>query len=282
LKKIPTSFQRLPYVPVMVIVDWPVAVEPLTVSVNVLVEVVGLVLNDAVTPLGNPPALRVTSWSKPPAGTIVIVLVPLLPCATVKVPAEDVSVKFPNAFTVSLSVVVTLRLPEVPVIVTVAFPFVAVALAVRVRVLVEVAGFGLKEAVTPFGSPEAASVTSPENPLIGVMLIVLVPWLPCVMVTAFGEAERLKVFRVFTERLSTVVFVSVPDVPVIVTVTVPVAAVALAVKVSVPVDVAGFGLNAAVTPLGKPDAERVTLPLKPFDGVMLIVLVPWLPCAMAT
>ena len=36
--------------PVMVIVDLPVAAEPLTVSVNVLVEVVGLVLNDAVTP----------------------------------------------------------------------------------------------------------------------------------------------------------------------------------------------------------------------------------------
>ena len=177
--------------PVMVIVDWPVAVEPLTVSVNVLVEVVGLVLNDAVTPLGNPPALRVTSWSKPPAGTIVIVLVPLLPCATVKVLAEAVSVKFPNAFTVSLSVVVTLRLPEVPVIVTVAFPFVAVALAVRVRVLVEVAGFGLKEAVTPFGSPEAASVTSPENPLIGVMVIVLVPWLPCVMVKLLGLADSV-------------------------------------------------------------------------------------------
>ena len=133
-----------------------------------------------------------TSWSKPPAGTIVIVLVPLLPCAaTVKVLAGSVSVKFPNAFTVGLSVVVTLRLPEVPVIVTVAFPFVAVALAVRVRVLVEVAGFGLKEAVTPFGSPEAASVTSPENPLIGVMVIVLVPWLPCVMVKLLGLADSV-------------------------------------------------------------------------------------------
>ena len=79
-----------------------------------------------------------------------------------------------------------------------------------------------------------------------------------------------------------VVCVKLPDVPVIVTVAVPVAAVTLAVRVSVLLLVAGLGLNAAVTPLGKPDAERVTLPLKPFDGVMLIVLVPWLPCAMAT
>ena len=79
-----------------------------------------------------------------------------------------------------------------------------------------------------------------------------------------------------------VVLFKLPDVPVIVTVAVPVAAVTLAVRVSVLLLVAGLGLNAAVTPLGKPDAERVTLPLKPFDGVMLIVLVPWLPCAMAT
>jgi hypothetical protein len=94
------------------------------------------------------------------------------------------------------------------------------------------------------------------------------------MVTAFGEAERLKLGARFTVRLSGMVFVSVPDVPVIITVTVPVAAVALAVRVSVLLLVAGLGLNAAVTPLGKPDAERVTLPLKPFNGVMVIVLVP--------
>jgi len=42
----------------------------------------------------------------------------------------------------------------------------------------------------------------------------------------------------------------------------PVAAVALAVRVSVLPLVAGLGLNAAVMPLGKPVAERVTLPLE--------------------
>ncbi len=46
--------------------------------------------------------------------------------------------------------------------------------------------------------------------------------------------------------------VKLPDVPWIVTETVPVAAVLLAVKVSVLVVVAGFGLNCAVTPLGRP------------------------------
>jgi len=69
-----------------------------------------------------------------------------------------------------------------------------------------------------------------------------------------------------------------PDVPVMVTVAAPVVAAALAVKVKVLVVLAGFGLKLAVTPLGKPDAERVTLPPKPFDGVMVIALVPLVPC----
>jgi hypothetical protein len=76
-----------------------------------------------------------------------------------------------------------------------------------------------------------------------------------------------------------VLCVKLPDVPVMVTVVVPVDALALAIKVSVLVLVAGFGLNAAVTPLGRPDAERVTLPLKPFDVVIETALVPLLPWA---
>ena len=158
--------------------------------------------------------------------------------------------KLPNASTVNVSVVVALRLPEVPVIVTVAVPAFAVLLAVRVSVLVEVAGFGLKEAVTPVGNPEAASVTLPENPPDGVMVIVLVPLAPpLAMVTELGEADRLKLCtEAFTVRLSVVVFDRLPDVPVMVTVTVPVAAVALAAKVNVLVLVAGLGLKVAVTP----------------------------------
>jgi hypothetical protein len=77
-----------------------------------------------------------------------------------------------------------------------------------------------------------------------------------------------------------VVLVRLPDVPVIVTVTVPVVAVPLAVNVSVLEAVAGLGLNDAVTPLGRPDADKLTLPLKPFCGVIVTVLVPLAPCAM--
>jgi len=70
-----------------------------------------------------------------------------------------------------------------------------------------------------------------------------------------------------------VVEVKFPEVPVTVIVAAPVAAVALAVNVRVLVLLAGLGLNAAVTPLGKPDADRATLPLKPLAGVIVIVLV---------
>ena len=36
----------------------------------------------------------------------------------------------------------------------------------------------------------------------------------------------------------------------------------------------GFGLKEAVTPPGKPEAVKMTLPLKPFCGVTVIVLEP--------
>ena len=74
--------------------------------------------------------------------------------------------------------------------------------------------------------------------------------------------------------------VRAPEVPVIVSVTVPVAAVPLAVNVNVLEAVAGLGLNEAVTPLGRPDADKLTLPLKPFCGVTVMVLEPLAPCVM--
>lgn len=66
-----------------------------------------------------------------------------------------------------------------------------------------------------------------------------------------------------TVRERVVVAERLPDVPVMVTVVVPRVAEPLAVSVSVLVEVAGFGLNTAVTPVGKGAAPRVTLPLNP-------------------
>ena len=78
-------------------------------------------------------------------------------------------------------------------------------------------------------------------------------------------------------RESVAVFVKLPEVPVMVTVTVPVVAVLLAVSVNVLVLVVLLGLNDAVTPLGRPEAAKLTLPLKPFCGVTVIVLDPLAP-----
>lgn len=94
--------------------------------------------------------------------------------------------------TVRASVVVAVRLPEVPVMVTVELPVVAVELAVRVSTLVPVVGFVPKAAVTPLGRPEAARVTLPVNPPASVTVMVLVPVPPCVIDRLVGESERLK------------------------------------------------------------------------------------------
>jgi hypothetical protein len=59
-------------------------------------------------------------------------------------------------------------------------------------------------------------------------------------------------------------------------------AVALAVSVSTCVPETVPAANEAVTPVGKPVAARVTLPVNPFAPVTVIVLVPVLPCTTDT
>jgi hypothetical protein len=83
-----------------------------------------------------------------------------------------------------------------------------------------------------------------------------------------------------SERVA--VLVKAPDVPVMVTVDVPVVTVALEVSVNVLVPVVLLGLKEAVTPLGKPEADKLTLPVKPFCGTTVIVLAPLLPCTRVT
>jgi hypothetical protein len=79
-----------------------------------------------------------------------------------------------------------------------------------------------------------------------------------------------------------VVWLKLPDVPRIVTVNVPVLAELLAVSFSVLVRLVVVGVKDAVTPAGKPVAERFTLPLKPFTGVTVTVLPPLDPCVTLT
>ena len=105
-----------------------------------------------------------------------------------------------------LTVVVWVKLPDVPVIVTVDVPVVAVPLAVNVSVLVLVVLLGLNDGVTPLGRPEADKLTLPPKPLCGLTVIVLVPLVPWVIVMLEGDAERLKFCwpAAFTVRLTVV------------------------------------------------------------------------------
>jgi hypothetical protein len=137
------------------------------------------------------------------------------------------------AFTVSATVVVWLRLPEVPVIVTVEVPVAAVKLAVSVKELVVVAEAGLKDAVTPLGRLDAEKLTLPAKPFWGATVMVLEPLDPWAMLRLLGDAERLKSGEAVALTVSetVVVWLRLPEVPVIVTVEVPVAAVLLAVSV---------------------------------------------------
>ena len=80
-----------------------------------------------------------------------------------------------------------------------------------------------------------------------------------------------------TVRVTVAVLLKVPDVPVIVTLNAPIAAVELALRVSVDEAGSGLELKEAVTPLGRPDAEKVTLPVKPFRGVTVMALKPDVP-----
>jgi hypothetical protein len=85
------------------------------------------------------------------------------------------------------------------------------------------------------------------------------------------------VVSALTVRAMVVEAVRLAEVPVIVTVEVPVVTELLAVNVTTLVAVAGLVPNAAVTPVGRPEAARVTLPLNPPALVTVMVSVALLP-----
>jgi hypothetical protein len=80
-----------------------------------------------------------------------------------------------------------------------------------------------------------------------------------------------------TVNWTAVLAVKAPEVPVIVTVDIPVAAALLALNVRRLDAAAGFVANEAVTPLGRPEAARLTFPAKPPKSATVMVSVPLLP-----
>ena len=96
-----------------------------------------------------------------------------------------------------------------------------------------------------------------------------------------GEAESVKPdVTAVTVRVTEVVAVRVPELPVMVTVDVPAVAALLAVNVSTLELVEDVGLNEAVTPLGRPDPTNDTLPVNGLTSVTVIVSVPLAPWAI--
>jgi hypothetical protein len=195
---------------------------------------------------------------------------------------ETASAKLGAGTTVKEMIVVLVKPPEVPLTVTVAFPVGVVLDAVSVKTLLLAALPGLNEAVTPLGKPEADKLTRPPNPPCPAMLTVLVPLAPCAIVKFAGDADKLKLPMVTTETVSVVVLLRLPEVPVTVIVNVPIVAPLLAVSVSVVEVWELVGVKEAVTPLGNPEARKLTLPLNPFHGVTITAVVPLPPCPTLT
>ena len=170
----------------------------------------------------------------------------------------------PPLVTVSATVVLRDTLPEVPVIVTLAAPNVAVldAVNVAVTVLPVVAVEGLNATVTPVGSPLAAKLTAPVK-LVRLMAIEVPALAPRATDTGLA-VPSVKSLAPVTVSDTVVLRDSEPDVPVRITDAAPSVAVLEAVNVAVtelPV-VAADGLNVTVTPEGRPDAAKLTAPVK--------------------
>lgn len=165
---------------------------PLAAKVSLLVPVVLAGMKEAFTPPGKPDAVRVTLPLKPFCGVTVSVVAPLEPCAKLRLVGAADSVKLGGAFTVRVSEVVLVRLPEVPETVMVAVPSVAELPAVSVRVLVVVVLEGTKEAVTPVGRPDADKLTIPEKFPMGTTVTVVETLAPCATVRLPEAAVKLK------------------------------------------------------------------------------------------
>ena len=98
--------------------------------------------------------------------------------------------------------------------------------------------------------------------------------LPAVMVCEAGVAltEKSPTTGAVTTRVTEAVCVVVPLVPVMVNGKLPVGVVLLVVTVSVELpDVSDAGLKLPVAPAGRPLTLRLTVPVKPPDGVTVAV-----------
>jgi hypothetical protein len=259
---------RLPDVPRIVTVELLVAAELATAKFTALLPD-ATALKVAVTPLGRPDAENATVPVKPDISVMTMLLAPLDPGVTLKPAGAAVSVKLGGGLTVSASVALLLKVPEVPVIVMVDVPAAAVLAAVRVSVLLPDLT-APRVAVMPLGSPDTASATMPLKPEMSVMAMLLTPLAPGVTLKVAGWEASVKIGCGTMVSMIVTLALRLPDLPVIVTAAAPVEALGTALNVTVLLR-APKELNVAVTPDGKAVAESATAPLKPFSGAMAMV-----------
>ena len=93
--------------------------------------------------------------------------------------------------TVNAMLVVSVRLPDLPLIVTVEVPPAAALATANFTALLPIVT-ALKVAVTPLGRPDADNVTAPVKPDISVMAILLAPLNPRVTLKLAGVAASVK------------------------------------------------------------------------------------------
>jgi len=250
----------------------PTAVELPAINVNVAVCTVKFDVmetefgdTEALTPLGKPETEMLTLPLKPFWPEMLRFVVVELPCPRPTLCGPEIAIA--GGDTVKENVTLDVIFPDVPVMVMTFVPTGVEPLAERVKytngldVLARLTGFGEKLAVTPVGSPEMARLTGPENPFMGLIGTKTDVVAPCPKATLPG-LRTLKLEAAIASG-NEAVDVSFPDVPVMVTILVPMGAVPVAESVKEEFPVAGFGEMLAVTPLGRPDTDRLTGPRKP-------------------
>ena len=185
-----------------------------TVNVAVPDPVTVAGLNDPVALGGNPLTDRLTDPENPPVAPIVTVYVVAPPGATDRVlgVAETVKSGTTVPFTTSVTDVMRVSAPLVPVIVMVELPtgVLAAVVMVRVELPAPVNEAGLKEAVALAGKPLAERLTEPSNPFSALTLTVKFVLLPCVIVRELGVLLNEKSGAGGGVSPPTGVFMSVP------------------------------------------------------------------------
>jgi len=139
-----------------------------------------------------------------------------------------------------------------PVVVTV-----SVALPLPVNVV------GLKLPLAPDGNPLTDKFTTPLNPFNAPIVTVYVVLPPASTPCDPGVAPSVKSGGGVTVRLTPVVWVRLPSLPVMVNGYVPgtVALPTVSVIVELPLPVTVAGLKPALTPTGSPATDKVTTPV---------------------